>query len=124
MPASRQRSASPFSALAVSATIGVRGRLSALSSARIWRVSSKPSMSGMWMSVSTSAWPRARHSVQRLDAVGRRVERQPEHLELADQHLEIDSESVDRQHADAVGRQRQRLRLARPGDRACCRAGP
>ena len=57
MPAARQRSSSPFMALAVTATIGVRvadaPRLA--SAARIWRDSSCPSMRGMWMSASTAA---------------------------------------------------------------------
>ena len=56
MPAARQRSSSPFIALAVTATIGVRGRAPRFASAtRIWRVSSWPSMRGMWMSASTAA---------------------------------------------------------------------
>ena len=57
MPAARQRSSSPFMALAVTATIGVRAaaRLRFASAARIWRVSSWPSMRGMWMSASTAA---------------------------------------------------------------------
>ena len=57
MPAARQRSSSPFIALAVTATIGVRGvgRLRLASAARIWRASSCPSMRGMWMSASTAA---------------------------------------------------------------------
>ena len=53
MPAALQRSSSPASASAVTATIGVRTRLSADSMPRISPVMVKPSISGMWTSAKT-----------------------------------------------------------------------
>ena len=54
MPASRQRSRSPFMACAVMATMGrcsvPRSRL------RIAAVAAKPSSSGIWQSMNTSAY--------------------------------------------------------------------
>ena len=51
MPAARQASRSSPNAFAVSATIGVRGAPCAASWARIRRVASRPSISGMFTSI-------------------------------------------------------------------------
>ena len=67
MPASAQRSASPLSTFALSAMIGTRGKPLATSCRRIAWASSKPSISGMLMSVSTSPYrPRSNSSRARV----------------------------------------------------------
>ena len=54
MPAARHFSRSPFMALAVMATMGVRRPPPSLS--RIRAVASKPSISGIWPSMSTASY--------------------------------------------------------------------
>lgn len=56
MPAARQVSTSPFIALAVSATMG-RRRPEPSSSSRTRAVASKPSITGIRQSISTSSTP-------------------------------------------------------------------
>ena len=53
MPAARQRSRSPGIAFAVSATIGARRPFEPASRPRMARVASKPSITGIWQSIST-----------------------------------------------------------------------
>ena len=54
MPASRQRSRSPLTALAVMAMIGVRVAPVRRSCSRHWRVACQPSRTGIWQSISTA----------------------------------------------------------------------
>ena len=104
MPAARQRSSSPFMALAVTATIGVRPLPSCASPRR--RGSGASARSRPCAACGCRQAPRCiaagRPGLERLDAVVGAVGREPEQLELAHQHLAVDRMIVDHQHAEPL----------------------
>ena len=115
----QSRSRSPCNALAVSAMIGVRcsgpRRASPCSRARIAAVASKPSIPGIWQSISTAAYAMSRQGLEHLGAVADHVDGVAELLEHAAGHLLVDG--VVLHDGPARGERSPRPQAARGRDR-------